>query len=184
MNINNYKTLKNQPKFMATKVAKASVFVNNNKQTIDILKLGKEDSCFVNAFVKWHNSSIQLVPRVKKVFNYCIAKFFESVNPTYVAINDSKLCGIKSVNNSKEISLDAIIDRPCNAIEFYKKHGFKALEGSIKEIFDNREKKHYLYMPMTCNKNKIKNQLQNFSSFINYETVKPEKINLFDYCTI
>lgn len=137
--------------------------------------------------------------RWQKVFNYTIESAKNPDNCAFVAISSSKPCGIISFwedakslyldaicdipqNNGRRINftgstlfyqlfkiaeklkvkcinLAAVIDGPFDVISKYKEKGFKET-GSEGE-----------YITMTCNKYKIKEQLEKLSSEIQYKPV-------------
>ena len=90
------------------------------------------------------------------------------------------LCGQTLMNmlfkDAKEsgangIILDAITDGPFNAVKFYENMGFK------KDFSDGI----FGYVPMSCTKQKIQEQLEKLSRSIKFTPQKPEKVDLMQF---
>ena len=149
--------------------------------------------------------------RWKEVFNYALNKAELRDSISYAAVHDGKLCGIITYHNdmpplyldgictipteknkkvpfcgqtlmyqlfkdakflkSKEIFLDAITDGPFDVVKLYERLGFR------KDYSDGR----FGYVPMSCTAQKIQEQLKNFSKYIEYTGVTPEKTDMMKF---
>lgn len=144
--------------------------------------------------------------RWQKVLNYCLEVSKRIYNTTYVAVSENNVCGIMVIDkdyrkhvildgicaipnkngektnlagqtllyqlfksSSKEdkgIQLDAIHNGPVDVVKKYKNLGF----------IINSETANYT--EMSCNKHKVREQLNNFEKQINYTPIQEEHVNL------
>ena len=151
----------------------------------------------------------ELQERWQKVFNYSLNSALDGDHTTYIAFESKTPCGIltfiedssffldaicaipnkqgkktnlvgktlfyqifKDANreNANSIELKAINDGPFNVIDKYSKLGFKTEQHATDE-----------YTPMRCSKHTIKQQLKELPFEIDYEELKPERVNLINY---
>lgn len=105
--------------FTGYKVANIKRCVGNNITSIDIYKLCSEDKSFIEKLLKKIDYK-KLCPQLKeieqkrwqKIFNYCIEQFKEIESKTYLAVSDSKPCGILTFSGNKDLHLDGICSIP------------------------------------------------------------------------
>lgn len=193
--------------FQARQTAVTKNTFKNITTKIDLYELGAGDRNFLEKLKSSvdFDKSLAKIPefdrkRWQKVFNYTVESAKNRENRAFVAISNSKPCGLLSFyedakslyldaicdipqNNGRRINftgstlfyqlfkiaeelkvkcinLAAVIDGPIDVITKYKEKGFKET-GSEDE-----------YITMTCNKYKIKEQLEKLSSEIQYKAVK------------
>ena len=149
--------------------------------------------------------------RWKEVLNYTLNKAELRENISYAAVHDGKICGMITYHNnmaplyldgvcsiptgknekiplcgqtlmyqlfkdakffkSSGIILDAITDGPFDAIKLYERIGFR------KDYPDGT----FGCIPMTCTIQKLHEQLKNFSKYIEYNYVKPQKTDMMQF---
>lgn len=145
--------------------------------------------------------------RWDRVFRYCVESAFRFGNQTYLAVCNNRPCGIMTYiasknifldgicaipdengkrtlnigqtmlhklfkianeNNAQNITLKAVADGPFNIVEKYENIGFK------KDIDQDSD-----YINMTCNKYKVKEQLENFKKTQEYSELDNERVLLY-----
>ena len=74
-------------------------------------------------------------------------------------------------SNANGITLDAITDGPFNAVKFYENLGFK------KDISEGI----FGYVPMSCTKQKVQEQLDKFARYITFMPKEAEKTDLMQF---
>ncbi len=124
MQINN--SSYNNKNFKALKIAKTSNFSHNCATNIDLYKILKDDTFFLEKleqkikfkelFPKLDSYSLE---RWENIFRYCVDRAKKNENFSYVAICDNKPCGIlTAIKQGNNLYLDGICSIP---VEINKK---------------------------------------------------------------
>ena len=139
-------------------------------------------------------------------FDYCIQEAKESFNDTFVAVSNSRLCGILTLfkDAGKNVDFIGISSIPSKSGEKINLAGqtilyqlFKEAENinkwislkaihngpvdvvkKYKELGFTQISASEKYTDMSCNRFKVKEQLAKFRGQISYKSVPEEKVNL------
>lgn len=199
--------------FKARQIASTKNCYKNLTTKIDLYKLSCKDTNFLDKLEKSVDIK-SLMPdlceysqkRWQKVFNYAISRAKDKENETYLAISDSKPCGIVTTwQDNNEMCIDAISDIPlCNKrvnftgstlfLQAFKLADnlkvktlrlFAVTDGPFDVISKYKEKGFKEvgmedgYVEMTCNKYNVKKQIDALSKSISYKPVRnADEINL------
>ena len=184
--------------FRAKHLAVTKNKFKNVTTKIDLYELTSKDKKFLEKLKDSvdFDKSLRDMPefdrkRWQKVFNYAVESAQNSDSRAYLAVSNSRPCGILSFfDDIKSFYLDAICDIPqpngkrvnyTGSTLFYQM--FKLAEElkikliKLSAVIDGPID---VYVKMSCNKYEIKEQLKKLSSNIQYKTLNSENKNLED----